>query len=204
MTRVIGIDIGLTGAVGVVDGRGLSRVCDLPVLPDGKLRAPTARARKAAKEKGKKAVGTQPMRLSGAGLLEILREFVPPGETAVVVIEDIQARTETNGGGRGNTLHSQGSLMRSRGVVEAAVEIARLQLKVVRPQDWKPVYGLVVKRREGESDEELKARRDASKDNGRLKAIELFPQAAEDLKFKYHHNRADSLLLADFGLRNYV
>jgi len=42
----------------------------------------------------------------------------------------------------------------------------------------------------------------AFKNLSRLKAIELFPGAAEALKLKGSHNRAEALLICEWGRRN--
>lgn len=41
------------------------------------------------------------------------------------------------------------------------------------------------------------------KDASRIKAMQCYPLAAKDLSLKKHHGRADALLLAEFGRRNY-
>jgi len=153
----LAIDVGLTGALAAVDSYGTARVVDMPTLPDGKTR-----------------------RLDGRGLIVAIRAFVPPGEPAMLVIEDIRPRPMGNGGGHGNTMHSQGSLMRSRGIIEAVADIARLELVTVQPQTWKRHYGLLGK----------------DKDAGRQIALTLYPLLAGELKRKKDHNRADAVLMA--------
>ena len=157
---VIGLDIGLTGALAGVDSRGSAQVRDLSTAPDGEGR-----------------------RLDGRALLLALREFVPAGEAALVIIEDVRPRPMGNGGAHGNTMHSQGSLMRSRGIVEAVTDIARLQVKAVQPQAWKRHFGLIGK----------------EKGDALVVARSLFPAIAHDLRLAKWHNRADALLLAQFG-----
>lgn len=172
---VLGIDIGLTGAVAAVDSRGTAAVRDLPLVPDGKPRK-VVRAGKAST--------TQPMRLDGRGLLLVLREFVPIGEAALIVFEDVRPRPDGNAGGHGNTMHSQGSLMRSRGIVESVADITRLEVRVVQPQTWKRHFGLIGKPK------------GASADTARG----LFPLLTAELKRVKDHNRAEALLLAQWGL----
>lgn len=41
------------------------------------------------------------------------------------------------------------------------------------------------------------------KDASRVKAMQCYPRTAPDLNLKKHHNRADALLIAEFGRRNY-
>jgi hypothetical protein len=36
------------------------------------------------------------------------------------------------------------------------------------------------------------------KDESRLKALQLFPQCADNLKLKKHHGRAEALLMAEY------
>lgn len=156
----IGIDIGLTGALAAVDARGTAQVRDIPTVEDGKGR-----------------------RIDGRALLLTLREFVPIGEPALILFEDVRARPAGNAGAHGNTMHSQGSMMRSRGIVEAVLDITRLERKVVQPQTWKRHYGL------------LKTEKGASLDRART----LFPAIAHDLKRVKDHNRAEALLIAQYG-----
>jgi hypothetical protein len=155
----IGIDIGLTGAIAATDHRGSASIADLPLAGD---------------------------RLCGRGLLNLLRQLVPPGEAGLVLIEDVRPRPMGNGGAHGNSMHSQGSLMRSRGIVEAAVDIARIEMRVVQPQTWKRHFGLIK----------------ADKDEGRQVALRMFPAAAHLLKRKKDHNRADALLIAHYGQKD--
>lgn len=153
----LAIDIGLTGALAAVDSYGTARVLDLPTLPDGKTR-----------------------RLDGRALIDAIRGFVAPGEPAQLLIEDIRPRPMGNGGAHGNTMHSQGSLMRSRGIIEAVADIARIELQSVQPATWKRHFGL------------LKAEKGASLERARL----LYPALAGDLKRVKDHNRAEAVLLA--------
>lgn len=153
----LAIDIGLTGALAAVDSYGTARVQDLPTVPDGKTR-----------------------RLDGRALIVAIRGFVPPGEPAMLVFEDVRARPQGNGGGHGNTMHSQASLMRSRGIVEAVADIARVEMVTVQPATWKRHFGL------------LKTEKGASRE----KAVALYPGLAGDLKRVKDHNRAEAVLLA--------
>lgn len=155
----IGIDIGLTGALGAVDSRGSCAVRDIPTKPDGTGR-----------------------RIDGRALLTLLREFVPAGEKAIAVIEDVRPRPQGNGGAFGNTMHSQGSLMGSRRAIEATCDIAGIDVHVVQPQTWKAWYGL------------LKSEKGASLAKARV----LFPDIGHELTRVKDHNRAESLLIAHF------
>lgn len=158
MTIVLGIDIGLTGAVAAVDSRGTCSVADLPLLADRS-------------------------RINGRALLDLIRSFVAPGEPAMVVTEDVQPRPQGNANRHGNTMYSQGSMMQSKGIVLAATDIARVDVVLVHPQTWKKFYGLIGQDKAASMD----------------KARQLYPDA--DLRLVKHHNRAESLLMAHFGLK---
>lgn len=164
---ILAIDIGLTGALAAVDGRGSGQVRDLPTTADGERR-----------------------RLCGRGLLSLVREFIPAGEAGLIVIEDVRPRPMGNAGRHGNTMHSQGSLMRSRGIVEAVVDISPFELRAVQPATWKRHFGLT--RKKDEKPQECKER-------GRKLALTLYPSLAADLARKMDHNRADALLIAHYG-----
>lgn len=187
---VIGIDIGLTGAVAAVDSRGTATVRDIPLIPDGKPR------QRVNKKTGKKSE-QQSYRIDGRALIFAIREIVPIGHPALVVFEDVHARSIGSGGRATNSMGSQGSMMRSRGIVEGVIDITRLECKAVQPQTWKRHFGLLLKREEGEEDSDFDRRKKAaSMDTARG----LFPAIGHDLKRVKDHNRAEALLLAQFGL----
>ena len=160
----LAIDIGLTGALAAVDSYGKARVADLPTLPDGKTR-----------------------RIDGRALIVAIRELVPPGEPAMLVIEDVRARPQGNGGGHGNTMHSQAAMFGVRRAVEAVCDIARVEMCAVQPATWKRHFGLIRK-----TDEKP----EACKERGRQLALTMYPALALDFKRKMDHNRADAVLLA--------
>jgi hypothetical protein len=158
MSRCIGIDLGLTGAVASVDERGEAQVHDIPTLPDGKSR-----------------------RIDGRALILLLRQLVQTGVKPVFVIEDVRPRPNA---ARGTTMHSEGSLMRSRGIVEGVADIMGADLRAVQPQSVKRFFGLIRK----------------DKNAGREVAMRLYPCVAPDIKRVRDHNRGDAILLAHFGL----
>jgi crossover junction endodeoxyribonuclease RuvC len=162
----IGIDIGLTGAVAFIDPAGGCVVEDIPVL-----------------------VENEKNRIDGHALATVIRRHWPAGEPALVAFEDVRPRPQVNGGVRGNTMHSQGSLMRSRGAVESVLDCLRLRAEVVQPQTWKRFYGLI-----GSKD----------KADAVAVALRLYPQAAPRLARKKDHNRGDALLIAHFAKRQLV
>jgi len=158
---VLGIDIGITGALAATDSRGSCQVDDLPTveIPGGRM------VRR---------------RIDARGLMDLIRQFVPPGEAALALIEDVHTMP-----GRFNSPQTQGSLMHSRGVVETVLELARIQVKAVQPGTWKAFYGLI----------------GSEKSDAIDKARALFPIVDGQLKRQKDHNRADALLLAHYGQR---
>jgi hypothetical protein len=156
---VIGIDIGLTGALAAVDSRGTCSITDLPTLPT----------------EGKRHVGR---RLDPRSLILLVRQFIPPGEAALALFEDVHT-------GTGPGAAARASLMHSRGIVEAVLEIARIDCRAVQPATWKRFYGLTGKKKV------------ASLHTARS----LYPSADAQLKRQKDHNRADALLIAHFGQR---
>lgn len=154
-----GIDIGLTGALARIDHCGAVVVLDVPVVADG-------------------AKGS---RIDGRTLGRLIRQNTPPDEPITVVMEDVRPRPNPL---RGTSIVTEGSLMRSRGAIEAVLDLLGLRAHVVQPQTWKRHYGLLK----------------AEKDESRKRALMLYPNAACDLARKKDHNRAEALLLAHYGM----
>lgn len=65
----------------------------------------------------------------------------------------------------------------------------RLPFQLVHPKTWKAL---------------MMADCSKEKDASRLKAMQLFPEAAVGLNLKKHHGRADALLMAAFAARTYT
>lgn len=171
MTVLLGIDIGLTGAIARL-GPGLApQLADIPTVPDGEPRP------------GRGATPYQPRRINGRDLLNLLRELVPPGHVALAVIEDVKARPMGNAERHFNSFHSQNSLVLSRGAIQAALDIAGIKTEVVLPQTWKKLFGL----------------QGADKKDSLDMARRLFPGLEHSLARVKDHNRAESLLLAHWG-----
>jgi hypothetical protein len=152
---VLGIDIGLSGAIAAVGKDMPARIEDLPTVTCGKGR-----------------------RLCGRGLILLLRELVPADGSAVAFIEDIHA-------GMGPGSLARASIMRSRGIVEAALDIARIPITALTTSTWKRAYALLK----------------AEKSQSLVVARRLYPGALDRLKLAKHHNRAEALLIAHHGAR---
>lgn len=124
---VIGIDIGMSGAVAAVDHRGTCSVADLPIVEDAA---------------GKRVHGRQ--------LLELLRFFVPAGERGMLVFEDVRVQAFA---GRAMSHKTESALVMARGAVQAAGDVAGLPLVAVQPKTWKARYGLGGKEDKGNARE---------------------------------------------------
>ncbi len=163
---IFGIDIGLTGALAWIASDGQMGVEDLATT----------------EVRGENLIDCR-------ALATRVREIAPADVACLAVIEDVRPRPMGNADKHGNTMHSQGSLMRSRGHVEAVLAIRGIRLEVVQPQSWKREFGLLRKKDAPAVD----------KDAACLKALDLWPHLQGDLARKRDHNRADALLIARFG-----
>lgn len=114
---VLGIDIGMTGAVAAIDAHGQCQVHDLPVIVSGKDK-----------------------RVCGRQLILLLRQLVPADGAALACIEDVRVRAIA---GRPMSHATEGQLIRARGAVEAALDIMRMRVEVVQPATWKRHFGLL-------------------------------------------------------------
>jgi len=116
MTIVLGIDIGVTGAIAAVDSRGSCMLHDLPAeeIPGN---------------------GRRKRRIDGRALMFLVRDMVPPGEVALAVFEDVHSMPNDNG-------PSGFSLGDSLGCVRTVLQIARFDVRAVQPQAWKRHYSI--------------------------------------------------------------
>jgi crossover junction endodeoxyribonuclease RuvC len=120
---VLGIDIGVTGALTALDSRGAVEIRDLPTQ----------------QQFGKAKTGSKAMvkrRLCPVGLMRLVREFIPAGEVGLALYEDVHSMPGDSG-------PAGFSLGESRGIVRAVLELARLDAHAVQPQAWKRHYGIV-------------------------------------------------------------
>jgi hypothetical protein len=145
---------------------------DLPVVADGEPR-PSGRGNGMF----------QPKRLHGRQLLDLLRQLVPAGHVALAVFEDVRARPMGNAEKHFNSFHSQNSLVLSRGVIQAVLDVAGFESRAVQPQTWKALFGLG----------------GADKADSLSMARTLYPGLAVELRLAKHHNRAEALLIAHFA-----
>lgn len=116
---VLGIDPGVTGAVGAINTAGGGyRVRDIPtrdILGAGMVKR----------------------RVCGRGLLATLRELAPAGHAVLVVVERVHTMPGTR-----NSPQSQGSLMQSKGVIQGVLDCLGWRVEEVSPQTWQRHFGI--------------------------------------------------------------
>ena len=177
MMRSIGIDVGLTGAIALVDATGLKDLRDMPVML--------------------KSTGTVRGQVNAAALAELLRELTAGHDKQeyMVTIEVIRAMPSQ---GSASTF----SLGHTCGIIEGVVSTLGLPHKVIAPAVWKNHFGIRAEKTE-KGDTKAKARaKEAAKEMARALAQRFYPSAP--LARKKDHNRAESLLLARYGFEKHA
>lgn len=157
---VVGIDPGVTGAIGFI-GRNTAKVFDLPTVAIP-------------------GTGTVKRRVSGPGLYEILLANCPADEPCVVLIENVMQSM----GGQGSSSQTQGSQMQTFGTIQCCVELMGITPTLIHAKKWKGFYGL-----------------GSDKKKSNECARRLWPTLNEITRAK-DHNRAEALLIAQYGLQN--
>ena len=97
-------------------------------------------------------------------------------EKPVVALEKIHSMP-------GQGVRSMFSMGEGFGTWKGIITALGYELHLVTPQAWK---------------KEMMQGMGKEKDASRQKALQLFPQLAEELKLKKHHGRADALLMAEY------
>jgi hypothetical protein len=165
----LGFDIGLTGAVAVLNEQEVPVVFDITAI----------------RTENDAWVDSRELALN-------LRSILKPEHVVRALMEDVQTRpnaTKANGVVRQTSIKTEGSLMRSRGHIEALCALLNYKLMpAVRPQEWKKHFGL----------------RGTDKHASLELARSLFPEAAKlYLSRVKDHNRADALLIALYCKRRH-
>lgn len=115
---IIGIDLGLDGAVARVSPRGASAIEDIPTF-------------------SLKSRGMVKRAIAPVELMAVLRKLVQHGEKALAVVEEVHTFPNSK-----NSPQSGGSLMETKGCVRAVLALAGIEAHWVDPQAWKALYGL--------------------------------------------------------------
>lgn len=155
---ILGIDSGITGAIGAVDLFGkYVGVHDMPVMARGK---------------GQSKVKNQ---VNPSELADLLNKMLSRGH--------VMAYLERVSSMPGQGVASMFSMGDSFGAIRGVLAALDVPVGIITPQQWKKYYGL-----------------GRDKEICRAKAIEIFPEAS--LGRKKDHNRAEALLIANYGLHN--
>lgn len=127
-------------------------------------------------------------RIDARALALLIRQECPADEPFAAFCESVNAFT-----GNDNSMMSQASLMRSLGAIEAVCDCLGAPPTLITAQAWQKLYGLVGKKTEIRGKGMLPA--------AVAMAQKLYPAIAADLQRVGDHNRAESLLVAHYGLR---
>jgi hypothetical protein len=170
--RVLGLDIGLSGAAAVLErgdgdllgakGVRLVDVIDLPIYGID-----------AAK------------RINGPALQKWLLSH-HPDFAYIELVNAMPAIAGADGKRRGMGVSSAFHFGRTAGSCETAVACAGIPVKMVTPQVWKKSFGL----RGGIG----------AKEAARCYCIERLPQAAHLMQLKKHNGRSEAVLIALYGI----
>ncbi len=183
MKLIIGIDPGITGAVGAVDqyGRYIG-FFDLPSVE-----------KKSSKKSGTKAKVKR--KIDAKKMYECMIELIHdvPIDEVRVIIEG-QAAMPPPKNKKDDEQRSMGaaslmSLGHTHGMIEAVVQVMRLEYTTVYPREWKTYY-------------KIPGEQNGGKKYALAVARMLFRDAP--LKLVKHHNRAEALLIAKFGFDKFV
>jgi hypothetical protein len=165
---LIGIDPGIKGAIAFFYDNGRIAVHDMPTRE---------------KKDGK---GNE---VNPTALQQLMRDRVPADETALVVMESLNAFMGS-GENRVGSMSSQASLAATKAVICTVMELSRLDVAFVSPKTWQGFFG--IKRTPGE---------DTKSQSLRI-ARQLFGN--EFCPLQKHDGRADALLIARYGQRHFV
>lgn len=119
-----------------------------------------------------------------------LMQMLTGGRDVLVTIEKVNAMPGKVAGGGRRTIGATSAFNFGvgYGMWLGVLASLRLPYQQVIPATWK--RALMLTGSDG-------------KDADRIRAIQLYPQAAPQLNLKKHHGRADALLLADWARRTY-
>ena len=115
-------------------------------------------------------------RLDGVGLTAMLKPYAV--DVLLAIVEKVAARP-------GEAPSGAFSFGYSSGVIAGVLGALQIPITTVQPAVWKKAMGL-----------------GSSKDLSRARALELFPAMADKLARKKDHDRAEALLMAEWGRRH--
>lgn len=155
MPLIIGIDPGITGALAFIWPDGEVGVRDIPVEKRG---------------------GFVERQVDVLELANIIRNV--SNHHSVMSVKAVLERVDSRPAQGSASIYSIGDTC---GAIRGVLAGLGIPVDTVRPQEWKPHYGL-----------------GKDKEDARMKAIELFPNV--ELSRKKDHNRAEALLIANYYL----
>ena len=115
-------------------------------------------------------------RLDGVGLTAMLKPYAV--DVLLAIVEKVAARPGEAPSGAFSFGYSSGDIAGVLGALQ-------IPITTVQPAVWKKAMGL-----------------GSSKDLSRARALELFPAMADKLARKKDHDRAEALLMAEWGRRH--
>lgn len=120
---IISVDPGLTGALAMIDHRGLQAVADMPIMA--------------------KSSGTVKNQVNAAALTTLLQEWCNGHDkNEIMVLMEAQHAMGKQKNGRSQGASSNFSLGHTAGIIEGVVVAKGLPHEIVTPQSWKKHYGL--------------------------------------------------------------
>lgn len=167
----VGIDPGLTGAIAVLSEPELYIAAPGNTYAVNFHDTPTLQVKSGAKFKN----------VIDAHAAALLLQEIHPD---YIIIEKVQAMP--GGGERSMGATSAFNFGMGFGLWLGIIAALQIPHEQVHPATWKAkLMGGMTK----------------EKDSSRIRAMQLYPQAAKNLNLKKHHGRADALLLAEYGRR---
>lgn len=158
----LGIDPGISGALAALDHTGRLRVVDMPI-------------------RAKNGAGKVRNEVDPCALRSWLRELVPAGERAIVVMEALNTFA-------GGSVQTMASLEATKAVIATVCELSGHAVELVTPQRWQGFFGIKRNAAEDTKRQSLRIARE-------LYGIEFCP-------LQKHDGRADAILIARWAQRN--
>jgi len=170
---IVGIDIGITGAIAALEGRK-ARVFDMPTYE---------------RDDGKRRVDRQAL----VGLLHRVAPTKRERKACVAFVERANAGPDMGSSAAFN-------FGMGYGMVQGVLADMGVRICDIAASKWKPAMG-VAKSKSAQfgSDEQREQQRD--KEDSLKLARKLFPRLAGELERKKHDGRAEALLIAEYGRR---
>jgi hypothetical protein len=117
---ILGIDIGVTGAVCCLEHGRPARIEDLPIT---------------AVQTGDKTI----KRLDALEFKLLLQKMIPANQSGLIVMENIQVRQMA---GRVMSHATETTLVGLRSAVQAVADVSRIRTETVDPRSWKKHFGI--------------------------------------------------------------